>query len=244
MRARIAAFGVVVLLLTALITAQSGGIAGVVRDASGGVLPGVTVEVHKSCAHRKGPGTRPPTSTAGIRSSASREDTYTVTFTLQGFAVLKREGVVITSEFTDNVNAELKVGDLKETITVTAEVPVVDVQSARVQQVFSGAQLSDLTTARDAVCTQIGAWYAFGRGAQHGVVFRDCGERVSTCVRRSAVDVLDRRRHSVVRQRPAFPERRPTATGRCRCVSRRWSTTSASSIRGRRAILRFRLPRR
>jgi len=60
-----------------------------------------------------------------------RPGTYSVTFTLPGFSTVKREGIEITGTFVATVNADLKVGALEETITVTGETPVVDVQSAK-----------------------------------------------------------------------------------------------------------------
>src|SRR5262249_26616521 len=60
-----------------------------------------------------------------------RPGTYVVTFTLNGFNTVKREGLELTSEFVATVNAEMKVGQLAETITVAGETPIVDVQSAK-----------------------------------------------------------------------------------------------------------------
>ena len=54
---------------------------------------------------------------------------YAVTFTLTGFATVKREGIELTTAFTANVNAEMKVGTVQETVTVTGESPIVDVQN-------------------------------------------------------------------------------------------------------------------
>ena len=61
-----------------------------------------------------------------------------VTFTLQGFNVVKREGVVLTGSLTAAIDVDLRVGELQETVTVTGESPIVDVQSARRQQVIDG----------------------------------------------------------------------------------------------------------
>ncbi len=56
---------------------------------------------------------------------------YTVTFTLPGFNTVKRDGVVLTGSAVVNVDADLRVGSLEETITVTGEAPVVDVAARR-----------------------------------------------------------------------------------------------------------------
>ena len=137
MRARIGAFGVVVLLLTAFVAAQTGQIVGVVRDASGAALPGVTVEATSPALIEK---SRVTTTDANgrYRITSLPVGQYSVTFRLEGFSTVRREGIALTADFTANVNAEMKVGEIKETVTVVAEAPVVDVQSARVQ-VFSGS---------------------------------------------------------------------------------------------------------
>ena len=147
MRARIGAFGVVVLLLTAFVAAQTGQIAGVVRDASGNALPGVTVEATSPALIEKSRFTTTD-SNGRYRITSLPVGQSSVTFRLQGFSTVRREGITLTADFTANVSAEMQVGETKETVTVVAEAPVVDVQSARVQQVFSGASVADLPTAR------------------------------------------------------------------------------------------------
>ena len=64
-----------------------------------------------------------------------RAGTYTVTFSLPGFGSVRREGIALTGTFTATIDAELKVGTLEETVTVTGESPIVDVQSIRRQTV-------------------------------------------------------------------------------------------------------------
>lgn len=66
-----------------------------------------------------------------------RPGTYTVTFTLQGFSTVKREGIELTTGFTANVNGDMKVGALEETIVVTGASPVVDTQNVRKQNILS-----------------------------------------------------------------------------------------------------------
>ena len=66
-----------------------------------------------------------------------RPGTYTVTFSLPGFGVFKREGLELTSNFTATVNAELRIGELKETVTVTGQSPLVDVQNVTPQKTIS-----------------------------------------------------------------------------------------------------------
>ncbi|MEO8257742.1 MAG: TonB-dependent receptor [Acidobacteriota bacterium] len=106
-----------------------GTIAGVVRDSSGAVLPGVTVEVASPALIEKVRSV--VTDGSGQYSVISLPvGTYTVTFTLPGFSTSKREGVELPANFTAPVNGELRVGALSETITVSAESPLIDVQSA------------------------------------------------------------------------------------------------------------------
>ena len=105
-------------------------IAGTVKDASGAVLPGVTVEAASNALIEK-VRSAATDGTGQYRIEDLRPGVYTVTFTLQGFNTYKREGIELTGSFTAQINAELKVGAISETITVTGETPVVDVQSAR-----------------------------------------------------------------------------------------------------------------
>ena len=98
MRARIGAFGVVVLLLTAFVAAQTGQIVGVVRDASGAALPGVTVEATSPALIEK---SRLTTTDANgrYRITSLPVGQYSVTFRLQGFSTVRREGIALTADF-------------------------------------------------------------------------------------------------------------------------------------------------
>ena len=122
-------------------------IAGVVKDASGAVLPGVTVEASSPALIEK---TRAVVSDGrGVyRIVDLRPGTYAVTFTLAGFNTVKREGIELQGSFAATVNGDMKVGAVSETITVTGEVPVVDVQSTRQQRVVSSEVLSGIPTSR------------------------------------------------------------------------------------------------
>src|SRR5216110_40200 len=107
------------ILLPDLAAAQQApsGITGVVRDASGGVLPGVTVEAG-SPALIEGSKSAVTDANGLFRVVDLRPGPYTVTFSLQGFNTLKREGIQLPAEFTATVNAEMSVGALQETVTV------------------------------------------------------------------------------------------------------------------------------
>jgi hypothetical protein len=135
-----------ILLAPAAALAQSS-IAGVVRDTSGAVLPGVLVEATSDVLIEK------------VRSSVTDENgqyrivalppgTYTVTFALTGFNTIKRGEVNVPSDFVVPLNAEMPVGSLQETITVTGESPVVDLQSARRQRTMDSELIQSIPTVR------------------------------------------------------------------------------------------------
>ena len=133
--------------LTPTVLFAQGSIAGVVRDTSGAVLPGVTVEAASPVLIEK------------VRTAATdgagqfkiidlRPGTYTITFTLAGFNVAKREGIGVTGTQTTTVNADMRVGAIQETVTVTAETSVVDIQSTTKQTVFNTELINALPTNR------------------------------------------------------------------------------------------------
>src|ERR1700738_3752182 len=93
----------------------TGSIAGTGKDTSGAVLPGVTVEAASPALIEK-VRTVVADSQGEYKIIDLRPGTYTVTFTLAGFSVVRREGIELTSGFTAAVNAELRVGSLEETI--------------------------------------------------------------------------------------------------------------------------------
>src|SRR5215468_9260878 len=134
------------LLLPASVYAQSS-LAGVARDTSGAVLPGVTVEASSPALIEKV--RTVVTDTAGQYKIVDlRPGTYTLTFTLTGFSVFKREGIELTGSGTVTINADMKVGALEETITVSGETPVVDVQNAARSEVLSGDLVAKTPAAR------------------------------------------------------------------------------------------------
>ena len=139
--------GCILLPATAWAQADSGNIAGVVRDTSGAVMPGVTVEAASPALIEKVRSVI--TDSQGLyRIVNLRPGTYTITFTLPGFSTVKREGIALTTGFTASVNADLKVGSLEETITVTGESPVVDTQNVEQQQTLSRAILDAIPTSK------------------------------------------------------------------------------------------------
>jgi hypothetical protein len=121
-----------VMLIAGNAAAQSS-IAGVVEDTTGAVLPGVTVEASSPALIDKV--RTVVTDEAGrYRIVDLRPGIYSVTFTLTGFSAIRREGIELTVLFTAAVNAQMRVGDVAETITVSGQSPVVDVQNVVKQQ--------------------------------------------------------------------------------------------------------------
>src|SRR5262245_5231512 len=112
--------------------AQSG-IAGVVRDTSGAVLPGVVVEAASPVLIEKAR-TAVPDADGTYRTLDLRPGIYAVTFALAGFNTVKREGIELPAAFTATVNAELQLGAIEETVTVTGASPTVDVQNVTSQR--------------------------------------------------------------------------------------------------------------
>src|SRR5687767_11982041 len=146
--------------------AQQGQIAGTVRDAQGGVMPGVLVEATSPALIEK---VRSATTDAAgqYRITNLTVGTYTVTFTLEGFTKQQRDNIVLTTGFTAPVNITLTVGQLQETVTVTGESPTVDVQNARQVAAFESEAIRDLPTTRNirSVLTLTPGLTATGLGA-------------------------------------------------------------------------------
>ena len=122
-------------LIPALASAQ-GSITGVVSDSSGAVLPGVTVEAASPVLIER-VRTVVTDGTGQYRIVDLRPGNYTVTFTLTGFVPVKREGIELTGSFTASVDVDLKVGSVAETVTVTGESPIVDVQGTSQERVLA-----------------------------------------------------------------------------------------------------------
>ena len=114
-------------------------IGGIVRDSSGGVLPGATVEAG-STALIGGARTAVTDRDGSYRIENLRPGTYTVTFTLTGFRSVKRDQINLPTSFTATINAELSLGQLQESVTVTGESPLVDVRGSVSQSVMNQNQ--------------------------------------------------------------------------------------------------------
>jgi hypothetical protein len=135
-------------LLPATAYAQAA-ITGIVKDASGAVLQGATVEAVSPVLIEK---VRSVVSdgTGQYRIVDLRPGIYSVTFRLPGFSTVKREGIELSGSFVATVNGDLKIGALEETLTVRAETPIVDVQSARAQQMVGKDIIAAIPSSRNA----------------------------------------------------------------------------------------------
>ena len=211
------------LLLPSAAYAQAA-ITGVVKDASGGVLPGVTVEAASPVLIEKVRSVVTD-ATGQYRIVDLRPGTYSVTFTLPGFSTVKREGIELSGNFVATVNADLKVGALEETITVTGETPIVDVQSARMQQIISKDVSAAIPSSRNA-----GGLQALIPGMQRPAASASSGIRTPIPAA-SGIDAGRRRRHP---RRPR--ERFADLCGRHQHgVGRRQRRRREHAARGRRA---------
>src|SRR3982751_725597 len=138
----------VLLLLPGTVFAQAT-ITGTVHDGSGGVLPGVTVEAASPALIEK---TKSAVTdgTGQYRIVDLRPGTYELTFSLPGFTTAKRGGLDLTGSSTLTIAVQMRVGGLEETITVTGETPVVDVQNARREMVIQSETIQTLPMTRAA----------------------------------------------------------------------------------------------
>jgi Carboxypeptidase regulatory-like domain len=129
-------------------SAQTSTIAGTVKDATGALLPGVTVEVSSPALIEK---VRSVTTDGSgqYKIVSLRPGTYLVTFTLPGFITVRREDIELTSDFTAQVSAEMKVGAVSETITVTGESPVIDTQNITTRTIMTREVLDAIPTGRN-----------------------------------------------------------------------------------------------
>jgi hypothetical protein len=134
-------------LLAPSVAYAQGSIAGVVKDPSGAVLPGATVEASSPALIEK---VRAVVTdgTGQYKIVDLRPGTYSVTFALPGFNTVKREGIELTGSFAAAVNVELKVGAVEETITVSGEAPTVYIQSVTQQRVMSKDVLDSIPSGR------------------------------------------------------------------------------------------------
>jgi hypothetical protein len=137
-----------VLMLPTSVFAQAT-LTGTVRDDSGAVLPGVTVEASSPALIEKV--RTAVTDDAGLyRIVDLRAGVYTLTFSLPGFNVVKRENITLAGTQVLNIPIDMRVGGIQETITVTGETSVVDVQSVRKEVVLDTEVIQTIPASRAA----------------------------------------------------------------------------------------------
>ena len=198
-----------VMFLLASGTAAAQTITGVVTDSSGAVLPGVTVEARNSANQQPRTVT---TDGAGRYVIVNLEPGgYSMTYTLDGFSPTTRPGIVLTSGFTATVDIQLTVGAQTETVTVTAESPLVDVESSAAPQTMNREVLDSLPSGRSPEAFGVLIPGATLRAAGSGSISRDVGG--STMMNQSplqfrgtndTVQVLNGMRRVYLRPGPEF----------------------------------------
>jgi len=143
----VAFLAIAMLSSAALAQELRGRIAGVVTDDSGAIVPGVTVVASSSAL------IQPQTTTTGgdgtYRFPALPSGVYTITYSLQGFQTVRREGIRVTLNQTFTVDAKLKTATLSETLTITADAPTVDTTTTSIGTAFNKEMLTDIPNARD-----------------------------------------------------------------------------------------------
>ena len=131
----------VVLIVTAAVLLPSaafaqGTLTGTVRDESGAVLPGVTVEASSPALIEK-VRTAVTDGAGQYRITGLNPGTFSLTFMLPGFSIVKREGIELSGTATLTIPVEMRIGAVEETITVAGETPVVDVQTTQRETVLN-----------------------------------------------------------------------------------------------------------
>jgi hypothetical protein len=146
--ARVVGLAAFLILLAPAIASAQSAISGIVRDTTGAVMPGVSVEASSPVLIEK---VRSVVTDGDGRYSIVdlRPGSYVVVFTLTGFNAFRREGIELPTNFTMTINAELRVGALEESVTVTGASPVVDVQSTQRTHVLNRDLLDSLPTGRN-----------------------------------------------------------------------------------------------
>jgi hypothetical protein len=150
MRVRLFVLALVALFATsALATAQqpTGQIFGKAMDSSGAVLPGVTVTLSGSGLLQ--PQTAVTGATGSYQFPSLDIGVYTVKFELTGFKTVVNEGIRVTVGFSAQVNAQLGVSAVQETVTVTGQSPIVDTKETGTKQTFTNELLQSIPSARD-----------------------------------------------------------------------------------------------
>ena len=151
MKVRLTAMWAIVALLVgvmpALAQVQTGEITGKVSDDTGAVLPGATVTLTSTALIQ--PQIATSSEAGSFRFSQIPIGTYSVKFELPGFKTVIREGIVITIGFTAQVNQQLAISTVQETVTVSGESPIVDTKATAAKTTFDLESLQNIPSARD-----------------------------------------------------------------------------------------------
>jgi hypothetical protein len=218
---------VVLLMVPTVVWAQAT-ITGTARDTSGAVLPGVTVEAASPALIERVRSVITD-STGQYRIVDLRSGTYRVTFTLPGFSTFRREGVELSGAFNATIDAQMQVGALAETVTVSGESPMVDVKSARREQVVNRDLLTAIPSART-YQTMIGLAPGVTTGGS-----QDVGGLNSPATRTFAIhggpQTEGRVMASLLSQPAPHRIRAPGRLSRSRCRSAPWALRSPRSPR-------------
>jgi hypothetical protein len=136
-----------VLAGTATAQVQTGEITGRVTDDTGAVLPGATVTLTSPALIQ--PQTATSSETGSFRFPLIPIGTYSLRFELPGFKTIVREGIQVTIGFTAQINQQLGLSTVQETVTVSGESPIVDTKATTARTTFDLDSLQNIPSARD-----------------------------------------------------------------------------------------------
>src|SRR5260221_4097655 len=122
-----------------------GNIYGLVTDESGAPLPGVAVTVKGAAGNL----TTTTSSDGRFRVLNLSPGSYTVTTALTGFSTVNRQNIVVGTGTNVDIPVSMKVASVEETITVTAETPVIDTKRTGTATVFTQDELAKIPNSRD-----------------------------------------------------------------------------------------------
>jgi Carboxypeptidase regulatory-like domain/TonB-dependent Receptor Plug Domain len=145
--AMLALLAMLVGAMPALAQVQTGEITGRVTDDTGAVLPGATVTLTSPALIQ--PQTAASSETGSFRFPLIPIGTYSVKFELPGFKTVVREGIVVGIGFTAQVNQQLAISTVQETVTVSGESPIVDTKATAAKTTFDLESLQNIPSARD-----------------------------------------------------------------------------------------------
>ena len=151
MKVRLTAMLAVVALLAGVLPVlaqvQTGEITGRVSDDTGAVLPGATVTLTSPALIQ--PQVAASSENGSFRFPLIPIGTYSVKFELPGFKTVVREGIVVSIGFTAQVNQQLAISTVQETVTVSGESPIVDTKATAARTTFDLESLQNIPSARD-----------------------------------------------------------------------------------------------